>query len=144
MNERWHNHDLKLIAEKKRVGDPETTSEEWTRHIVDLKEGEDIKWASHGGFYRTPYGGDHAFTFTLLEAGYFIRIKAVRKEEKIIKFGVNYAWSSGWYEEDGWMYRVTIRIIESLYAVSELPPGVRTMQQIDHDAWEYAVQNGLI
>lgn len=27
---------------------------------------------------------------------------------------------------------------------SDLPPGVRTMQQIDHDAWEYAVKNGLI
>ena len=144
MNERWHNHDLKLIAEKKRVGDPEITNEEWTRHIVDLKEGEEIKWGTFSGFYRTPYGGDHAFTFTLLEAGYTIRIKAVRNEEQIIKLGANFTWSSGWYEEDGWQYRVTIKIITSLYSVSELPEGVRTMQQIDHDAWEYAVRNGLL
>ena len=27
---------------------------------------------------------------------------------------------------------------------SDLPPDVRTMQQIDHDAWDYAVRNGLI
>lgn len=27
---------------------------------------------------------------------------------------------------------------------SDLPPGVRTMQQIDHDAWEEAVARGLI
>jgi hypothetical protein len=53
-------------------------------------------------------------------------------------------WTSGWYEMDGYSYRITINVITSLYAVSELPEGVRTMQQQDHDAWDYAVRNGLI
>ncbi len=144
MDEKWNNHDLVLVAEKKRVGESTITKEDWSRHIKDLKDGEEIKWAVRHGFYKTPYGGDHAFKFTLLEAGNSIRIKAVKDAEQVIILGANNRWSSGWYEADGWSYRVTITIETSIYSVSELPPGIRTMQQIDHDAWEYAVEHGLI
>jgi hypothetical protein len=145
MDEMWKNRDLKLIAEKKQVGQTDVTKEEWTRHVVDLKDGEEIRWASYSGFYRSPYEGPHAFHFTLLEATYRIALRVVgNNTTRVISLGANLTWSSGWYEVDGWCYRVTIKIIQSIYSVSELPDGVRTMQQQDHDAWEYAVQNGLI
>ena len=127
MDEKWKKRDLKLKEEKKVVGEADTTIEEWTRHIVDLKEGEEI-----------------AFHFTFISAGDSIRIKAARATEQDIVLDADCEWTSDWYEADGYAYRVSIRIIDSLYHVSELPSNVRTMQQTDHDAWEYAVRNGLI
>ena len=144
MNEKWKKRDLKLKEEKKVVGEPDTTIEEWTRHIVDLKENEEIAWPTYSGLHRHPYGGPHAFHFTFVSADDCIRIKAARTTEQDIVLDDDSQWTSDWYEADGYSYRVSIRIIESLYHVSELPPNVRTMQQTDHDAWEYAVRNGLI
>ena len=57
MNEKWNHRDLRLSAEKRRIGETSTIKEEWSRHV---------------------------------------------------------------------------------------PSDKRTMQQTDHDAWEYAVRNGLI
>ena len=144
MDEKWKKCDLKLKQEKKVVGEADTTIEEWTRHIVDLKEGEEIAWPTYSGLYRHPYGGPHAFHFTFVSAGDSIRIKAARATEQDIVLDADCEWTSDWYEADGYAYRVSIRIIDSLYHVSELPSNVRTMQQTDHDAWEYAVRNGLI
>ena len=101
MNEQWNNRDLELVVEKKQKGEPGVTKDEWSHHIVKLKEGEEIKWSIRHGFYHPPYEGDAS-------------------------------------------YQVTLKVKESVYAICELPPGIRTMQQTDHDAWEYAVRNGLI
>ncbi|MBQ8158773.1 MAG: hypothetical protein IJ081_07135 [Prevotella sp.] len=144
MDEQWHNRDLKLKAEKRRVGESDTTTEEWTQHVCDLKEGELTRWAKHGGFYRTPYEGPHTYRIVFLEAKEFIKLRLMRDTVQVIDLDDFGEWTSGWYEMDGYSYRITINVITSLYAVSELPEGVRTMQQQDHDAWDYAVRNGLI
>ena len=144
MNEKWNNHDLELVAEKKLKGEPTAAKDEWSHHIWKLKEGEEIKWSIRHGFYHSPYGGEYAYRFTLLEAGNSVRIKVARDTEQEIELGDGAEWSSGWYEGGDASYCVTLKVKESVYAVSELPPGVRTMQQIDHDAWDYAVRNGLL
>ena len=144
MDEKWNNRDLELVAEKKLNGESTVTKDDWTRHVKDLKVGEEIKWSVRHGFYHSPYEGEYAYRFTLLEVGRVLRLKVVRDGEREIKLGDNNRWSSGWYTGGDASYRVTLRIRESIYSVSELPDGVRTMQQQDHDAWEYAVQNGLI
>ena len=144
MNEKWNNRDLELVAEKKLKGEHIVEKDEWSHHIWKLKEGEEIKWSICHGFYHPPYGDEYAYRFTLLEAGSTLRIKVARETEQEIKLGDGAKWSSGWYDEDDASYRVTLNVKESIYAVSELPEGVRTMQQIDHDAWDYAVRNGLI
>ena len=61
-----------------------------------------------------------------------------------VVLGYDGVWTTEWYEVDGWRYCVVLQIVESTYAVHELPSDVRTMQQVDHDAWDYAVRNGLI
>ena len=143
MNEKWNHRDLRLTAEKRRIGETSTIKEEWSRHVVDLKKGEEIKWSTRGGFHRTPYSGPHRFTF--LEAGTSLRLKVADAAiGRLIMLGEDDEWTSEWYEADGWQYKVSLRTAESLYAVSELPGDKRTMQQTDHDAWEYAVRNGLI
>ena len=144
MNEKWNNRDLELVAEKKLKGERTIMKDEWSHHIWKLKVGEEIKWSIRHGFYHPPYKGDHIYRFTLLEAGTSLRIKVARETEQEIKLGDGDTWSSGWYDVEDASYRVTLNVKASVYAVSELPPGVRTMQQTDHDAWDYAVQNGLL
>lgn len=144
MNEKLNNRDLELVVEKKLKSDQTITKDEWSHHIWKLKEGEEIKWSIRHGFYHPPYEGEYAYRFTLIEAGSSLRLRVARETEQEIKLGYNATWSSDWYEGGEASYRVTLTIKESIYAVSELPPGVRTMQQTDHDAWEYAVQNGLL
>ena len=142
MNEKWNEWDLRLFAEKRPKGGY-ATNDDWRLHIKDLKEGQEIEWNRHGGFYHSPYAGDYRFTF--LSADKSVRLKVTRLAEKEVRLGFYNEWSSGWYEEaDGYEHRITLSIIGATYPVSELPDGVRTIQQIDHDAWEYAVRNGLI
>ena len=142
MNEKWNNRDLKLFVEKKSADKVSVTTEYWSRHLKDLKNGELIKWSTYSGMYRTPYAGSYQFTF--LDADDCIYVKVTGKTESEIILNDMEEWTSDWYEEDGWCYRATLSVITSLYCVSELPSGVRTMQQSDHDAWDYAVKNGLI
>ena len=142
MNEGWKNWDLKLREEKKHIGEVGTTIEEWTRHIIELKENEEIKWTTYNGYYRTPYSGTLKFIF--LEGGDNVRLRTEGDTEQKIVLGNTFEWISDWYEADGWCHQLTLRLTERHYRVSELPDGVRTMQQTDHDAWEYAVRNGLI
>ena len=142
MNEKWNELDLKLFLEKTPADQKSVTTEYWTRHVKDLTPGEEIKWRTYSGMYRTPYDGEYKFTF--IEAGDTIRIKAAGKTEEEIVFEGMDEWTSDWYEQNGWCHRLTLSVITSLYSVSELPKGVRTMQQTDHDAWDYAVRNGLI
>ena len=144
MDGKWKNRDLELVAEKRMHGETTIDKDEWTRHVVDLKEGEVIKWSIRHGFYHPPYEGEHAYRFTFLEAGSSIRLKAEWKAEQEIELGWDGHWDSSWYDVGDASYRVSINVKESIYAVSELPDGVRTMQQQDHDAWEYAVRNGLV
>ena len=142
MDAKWKNWDLRLFAEKRPKGGY-ATNDDWRLHIQDLKEGQEIEWNRHGGFYHSPYKGDYHFTF--LGAENTVRLKVARLAEQEVRLGLSKKWSSGWYEEaDGCEHRITLSIIEATYSVSELPEGVRTMQQTDHDAWEYAVRNGLI
>ena len=141
MDAKWKEWDLRLFAEKQHL-DKSITNDDWRLHIKDLKEGQEIEWNRHGGFYHSPYTGSCHFTF--LGAENTVRLKVVREKEQEIMLDITSEWTSGWYDEGEWHYRVTVSIIGATYSVSELPPGVQTMQQIDHDAWEYAVQNGLI
>ena len=142
MDAKWEKWDLCLFAEKRPKGGY-VTNDDWRLHIKDLKEGQEIEWNRHGGFYHSPYTGSCRFTF--LGAENTVRLKVVSEKEQEIMLGLTNKWMSGWYEEaDGCEHRVTVSIVEATYPVSELPKGVRTMQQIDHDAWEYAVRNGLI
>jgi hypothetical protein len=144
MNEQWNNRDLELVVEKKQKGEPGVTKDEWSHHIVKLKEGEEIKWSIRHGFYHPPYEGEYVYRFTLLEASDILRLKVERETAQEIILGDGDSWSSGWYEGGDASYQVTLKVKESVYAICELPPGIRTMQQTDHDAWEYAVRNGLI
>jgi hypothetical protein len=145
MDEMWEHKDLELVAEKKVHGENTITKDDWTRHVVDLKEGEEIKWSIRHGFYHPPYEGDHVYHFTFLEAGSSLCLKAERDNvSKRVILTSDGHWKSGWYDVGDASYRVTLHVKPSIYSVSELPDGVRTMQQSDHDAWEYAVQNGLI
>ena len=141
MNPKWKEWDLRLFAEKKDANGI-VTNDDWRLHIKDLKDGQEIEWNRHGGFYHSPYAGSYRFTF--LNADEIVRLKVTRDVEKEIQLDVTREWTSDWYEEGEWQYRITLSIIGATYPVSELPDGVRTMQQIDHDAWEYAVRNGLI
>ena len=142
MNDKWKNWDLRLFAEKKDERGI-VTNDDWRLHIKDLKNGQEIEWNRHGGFYHSPYAGSYRFTF--LEAERSVRLKVTRVSERVIRVGFIKEWRSRWFkEDDGCLYRITLSIIQATYPVSELPDGVRTMQQIDHDAWEYAVENGLI
>ena len=145
MNDKWGNRDLKLMEMKKKVGETEIVTDEWTNHVSKLEEGAAIVWTTYHGFYHSPYEGEHTFTFTLIEASDSIRIKAMGNgEERNVVLGYDGVWTTEWYEVDGWRYCVVLQIVESTYAVHELPSDVRTMQQVDHDAWDYAVRNGLI
>ena len=142
MTEKWSEWDLRLFVEKRPKGGY-ATNDDWRLHIKDLKEGQEIVWNRHGGFYHSPYAG--SFHFTFLEAEDSVRLKITREKEQTASLDFTNKWSSGWYEEaDGCEYRLTVSITKATYSVSELPDGVRTMQQTDHDAWEYAVRNGLI
>ncbi len=141
MNDKWKSWDLRLFAEKKDERGI-VTNDDWRLHIKDLKNGQEIEWNRHGGFYHSPYAGSYRFTF--LGAGNIVRLKVERDGEEEVQLDIFGEWTSGWYEEGEWRHRITLSIIQATYPVSELPDGVRTMQQIDHDAWEYAVENGLI
>ncbi len=141
MDTKWKEWDLRLFAEKQHK-DEAITNDDWRLHIKDLKDGQQIEWNRHGGFYHSPYAGSYRFTF--LGAGNIVRLKVERNGEEEVQLDIFGEWTSGWYEEGEWRHRITISTIEATYPVSELPDGVRTMQQIDHDAWEYAVRNGLI
>ena len=141
MNEKWNNWDLRLFAEKEDANGI-VTNDDWRLHIKDLKDGQQIEWNRHGGFYHLPYAGSYRFTF--LRADNAVWLKVVRDAEREVRLGLSNKWTSGWYEECECRHRITLSIIEATYPVSELPEGVRTMQQIDHDAWEYAVRNGLL
>lgn len=142
MDTKWKEWDLRLFAEKQHK-DEAITNDDWRLHIKDLKDGQQIEWNRHGGFYHSPYAGSYRFTF--LEAERSVRLKVTRVSERVIRVGFIKEWRSRWFkEDDGCLHRITLSIIEATYPVSELPAGVRTMQQIDHDAWEYAVENGLI
>jgi hypothetical protein len=141
MSEKWKEWDLRLFAEKQHL-DESVTNDDWRLHIKGLSEGQQLEWNRHGGFYHSPYDGSCRFTF--LGADNTVRLKVARETEEEINLDVTDEWCSGWYEEGEWRHRVTVSIIGATYSVSELPDGVRTMQQQDHDAWEYAVRNGLI
>ena len=141
MHEKWKEWDLRLHEEKRTKGSG-TTNDDWRLHIKDQKEGQQIEWNRHGGFYHSPYAGDCLFTF--LSAENTVRLMVDREKTQEISINFTKEWTTGWYEADGCECRVTVSIIEATYPVSELPADVRTMQQIDHDAWEYAVRNGLI
>ena len=141
MDTKWKEWDLRLFAEKQHK-DEAITNDDWRLHIKDLKDGQQIEWNRHGGFYHSPYAGSYRFTF--LGAGNIVRLKVERDGEEEVQLDIFGEWTSGWYEEGEWRHRITISTIGATYPVSELPAGVRTMQQIDHDAWEYAVENGLI
>ena len=141
MNDKWKSWDLRLFAEKEDAAGI-VTNDDWRLHIKDLKDGQEIEWNRHGGFYHSPYAGSYRFTF--LGADTTVRVKVARDTEQEISLDIFGEWTSEWYEEGEWKHRITVSIIEATYPVSELPDGVRTMQQIDHDAWDYAVRNGLI
>lgn len=141
MDEQWKNWDLRL-HEEKRVKGNGTKDDDWRLHIKDLKEGQSIEWNRHGGFYHSPYAGEYRFEF--LGAGDTVRLRVGRNDTQEIDVNFTCEWTSGWYESEGCECRITVSITEATYPVSELPAGVRTMQQNDHDAWEYAVRNGLI
>jgi hypothetical protein len=140
MDTKWKEWDLRLFAEKQHK-DEAITNDDWRLHIKDLKDGQQIEWNRHGGFYHSPYAGSYRFTF--LGAGNIVRLKVERDGEEEVQLDIFGEWTSGWYEEGEWRHSITISTIQATYPVSELPAGVRTMQQIDHDAWEYAVENGL-
>jgi hypothetical protein len=142
MNDKWNSWDLRLFAEKKDARGI-VTNDDWRLHIKDLKDGQEIEWNRHGGFYHSPYVGSYRFTF--LGADRSVRLKVAQDFEREVRLGFFNKWTSRWFkEDDDCLHRITLSIIEATYSVSELPDGVRTMQQQDHDAWEYAVEHGLI
>ena len=142
MGTEWDNWDLRLFLEIEDA-DNVVTNDDWRQHIKGLKDGQQKEWNRYGGFYHPPFTGSYCFSF--LGADNMVRLKVARDEkEEEIQLDVTDEWTSDWYEEGLCRHRITLSIEVATYPVSELPKGVRTMQQIDHDAWEYAVRNGLI
>jgi hypothetical protein len=145
MDAKWKKRDLKLVAETKTNSQDMAKQEDWTVHVADLIEGDMISWCMYGGYHREPYANKDAYKFTFLSADENIRIKATRIADEEITLDMKGEWVSDWYKgKNGCYHRVSIRVIESLYPVSELPDDVRTFEQTDRDAWEYAVRNNLI
>ena len=145
MQEHWNAYEVRLGEEFPASSG---TWNHWRCPLANINVGDELTFNPPPRSYYGVYEGPHTLKFTLeSEDEDGLHFHALTQgEDREVEFVLKdlYDKCEVQYEHEGRKYHLSVVLGKRTYTTSELPPEVRTMQQIDHDAWEYAARNGLL